>query len=719
VRNLAKRGACGVAALVAALLFTALSPLAVAPASGQTPGTQQRVSSDYADDPQAAYNAQGDQYLVVWQAQEAAGGNTEIFGRLVNGAGDPVGAEFQISSMGPVGTPQLFSWQAAVAYNAQANEYLVTWVGRDTGDVYEIFGQRLTAAGAETGTDDFRISTMGPDSNFQVLQGSIAYNAQANEYLVAWSGEDNTGGPGPFEHEVYAQRLTAAGAETGTNDVRISSMGPDGNTNFEGTFPAVAYNSQANEYLVTWDGNESAGPNDREYEIYGQRLTAAGAATGADDFRISTMGPDGDNLFDAHDPAVAYNAQANEYLVTWTGVDGAPLADHESEIFGQRLDAGGAATGADDFRVSTAMGADGNACCGAGSPAVAYNPQSNEYLAIWEGVPAGESEIYGQRFTAAGVATGRDDFRISAMGPDGDEDFGASVPAVASGAQANEYLAVWGGDHEAEGVVGVFASHVGPDADGDGSPDAQDCDDANASIRPGASDVPGNGVDEDCSGADTPAPATSPPPPPDPAPPEPGPSGLPGPPGPSGPPLPPLPPLPGTATNGNDTLTGTEAGETMCGLLGSDVVNALGGDDTVFGDLCNARSRALLLLQVQAGAGGDDTLNGGAGNDTMYGAVGKDRLSGAAGADKLFGDAGNDVLSGGAGRDSLDGGAGNDRLTGGAKVNSYKGGSGNDTVNARNGKRERIDCGAGRKDSASVDKADRVRGCEKVKRARK
>jgi hypothetical protein len=40
------------------------------------------------------------------------------------------------------------------------------------------------------------------------------------------------------------------------------------------------------------------------------------------------------------------------------------------------------------------------------------------------------------------------------------------------------------------------------DADGDGYPKSQDCDDANNTIHPGATDVPGNGIDEDCSGAD-------------------------------------------------------------------------------------------------------------------------------------------------------------------------------------------------------------------------
>jgi hypothetical protein len=238
-----------------------------------------------------------------------------------------------------------------------------------------------------------------------------------------------------------------------------------------------------------------------------------------------------------------------------------------------------------------------------------------------------------------------------------------------------------------------------PDADGDGSPDAQDCDDANAAINPDAVEVLDNSVDEDCDGVAARSatafdmdgdgfPDTT-----DACPAVPGPA--------SG--CPPVPP--GLRpTDGNDRLSGTDAGETICGLLGADIIDAMGGDDIVFGDACSVKTRSGSFRAV---AGGDDSLDGGAGDDSLYG---------AGGADKIAGGDGNDNLFGGGGKDRLNGGNNNDKLNGGAGANSYKGGAGNDAIVARNRATETVNCGSGRKDSATVDKADKVKGCEKVRR---
>ena len=181
-------------------------------------------------------------------------------------------------------------------------------------------------------------------------------------------------------------------------------------------------------------------------------------------------------------------------------------------------------------------------------------------------------------------------------------------------------------------------------------------------------------------------------------------------------------PLDGTqhlkpSTAGNDTINGSALGEVICGLGGSDKLNGLGGNDTLWGDACNDKAKT--VFGAQAGTDGSDTLDGGDGNDSLYGAGGKDKLKGGAGKDKLFGGDGNDSLDGGSGKDSLDGGKGNDKLAGGKDTNKYKAGAGNDTVSARNGKKETVDCGSGSKDTATVDRNDKVKSCEKVNRPSK
>jgi hypothetical protein len=41
------------------------------------------------------------------------------------------------------------------------------------------------------------------------------------------------------------------------------------------------------------------------------------------------------------------------------------------------------------------------------------------------------------------------------------------------------------------------------------------------------------------------------------------------------------------------------------------------------------------------------------------------------------------------------------------------------TISARNGKRETVDRGPGKRDKATVDRRDKTKGCEKVRRPRR
>jgi hypothetical protein len=49
---------------------------------------------------------------------------------------------------------------------------------------------------------------------------------------------------------------------------------------------------------------------------------------------------------------------------------------------------------------------------------------------------------------------------------------------------------------------------------------------------------------------------------------------------------------------GNDLPNGTAAVDTICGLAGNDTINGLGGDDTLFGDACGQKAKPVVFALV-------------------------------------------------------------------------------------------------------------------------
>lgn len=97
------------------------------------------------------------------------------------------------------------------------------------------------------------------------------------------------------------------------------------------------------------------------------------------------------------------------------------------------------------------------------------------------------------------------------------------------------------------------------------------------------------------------------------------------------------------------------------------------------------------------------------------GTAGDDRLRGTGASERLLGRGGSDRINGAGGADCAIGGKGPDRIGGGRGHDLIRGQGGADRISARDGKRDRIDCGAGRGDLAIVDEFDRVRRCESVR----
>lgn len=127
---------------------------------------------------------------------------------------------------------------------------------------------------------------------------------------------------------------------------------------------------------------------------------------------------------------------------------------------------------------------------------------------------------------------------------------------------------------------------------------------------------------------------------------------------------------------GDDTIFGSAFADTINGGDGADRILAGAGDDNVSGGAGD---------DIVLGGAGNDTLNGGEGNDSLVGDDGDDTLNGDGGEDILLGAAGSDTASGGAGPDTVVGGAGEDNLSGDAGADELFGLDAADTISGGEG----------------------------------
>jgi Ca2+-binding RTX toxin-like protein len=143
-------------------------------------------------------------------------------------------------------------------------------------------------------------------------------------------------------------------------------------------------------------------------------------------------------------------------------------------------------------------------------------------------------------------------------------------------------------------------------------------------------------------------------------------------------------------------LANSIIGHTEATLPGSDTVNGGDGNDILFGDLVSFNGiagegyqamQAFVAQQTGVDVSKVTTSNvhqfvtehyttfdvSGAhdGNDTLLGGAGNDILFGSGGNDLLDGGKGNDILLGGTGNDTLIGGSGNDILIGGSGADTF------------------------------------------------
>jgi len=383
---------------------------------GQPTGAEFAISEAGFDagSPAVAWNPRANEFMVAFQRETGVAGEYEIYAQRLGPDGTERGIDTRITTAGNA-TAAFDADDPAIVVNEARNEYLVAYeadgnAGPLVDDEVEIHIQRLAADGTQVGTDDQRVSSAGPNGNvnFTAEDVSAAWDERHDEYLLAWEADDAAGASVVNEREIHVQRITGDGTQVGVDDQRISDVGPPGDADYDATDPSVAYGAEADEFMVTWDGDDNAAPLVKdETEIFAQRLSWDGVEQGTDDQRVSDMGADGATVPGANGSSVSHDPRANEYLVAWHGDD---TGNGHHEVFAQRLSATGVPLDGNDVRVSFMQ--DENAItAGAFDPAVTYDGAANQYQLAWTGastVPplaGNEYELYARRFGAGTPVT--------------------------------------------------------------------------------------------------------------------------------------------------------------------------------------------------------------------------------------------------------------------------------------------------------------------------
>jgi hypothetical protein len=301
-----------------------------------------------------AVAGRGTNYLVVWE--DYRNNQWDVYGARVSSAG----AVLDASGIA-ICTATNIQNRPAVA--ALGTNFLVVWQDQRTNANFDIYGGRVSAAGAVLDGSGNIIRANDPGIN----QGpSVASNG--TNYLVAWLYSVSSS-----SWEFHALRVASNGGVVDTSDLVLAAL-----PNLPTTAPQVA--SDGVNYLVVW--------GDANYDIYGSRVTSTGTVLDPEDgFAIAT------SQSSEYDPHVA--GMASGYLVAW--IDDRNSASTEGDVYGSRVT--GSGTVPDLIPISTAV-AESNTQRDA-----AVGSDGTDFLVAWRDNRNGalNEDIYATRVRSDGV----------------------------------------------------------------------------------------------------------------------------------------------------------------------------------------------------------------------------------------------------------------------------------------------------------------------------
>lgn len=246
--------------------------------------------------PLIACNARTGEYLAVWTR------NANIVAQRVGPSGQLLGAVISVSPA------EQLDCGAAVAYNWDANEYMVVYTYCNLNKYPCIYAQRISAGGSLVGPP----ALLG-DVNRSSHNPSLAYSQLTHEYLVMFVSIT------PDRGQVFCQRLPLAGPP-GKLERVAKPEGANG-------YPQVVASTNPQTslcYLAVW--TSYAG----DWGIRGKYIAQDGSAVSIE-FPLAESGKP------AAEPnclvSACYNSHRHEFFALWS----MPVADGKGELRGRRL----------------------------------------------------------------------------------------------------------------------------------------------------------------------------------------------------------------------------------------------------------------------------------------------------------------------------------------------------------------------------------------------